>query len=446
MRALPVLAVLVLLFAGCAAPPADQGNKTGPASPPSPPASTPRSAPGFNPIAKLGTDKGDVYIEVFEEMVPLTAQNFLGYVRSHFYEGIKIHRVIGPAKQPPEGFMMQLGDPNTRDPTKSKDTWGQGDPNLPRIQDEFTAALRHDKAGVLSMANAGPNTGSSQFFITLGPAPHLDDKHAIFGRVIAGMDVVRAIGNVETDPQDHPVQDVVVRTTEVIERARKPADATHGLEAWTYSPVLNATANHTLQFGLVVRNTGNVREPVNATLEVPEGWRWAHLYPRDANVSAGASQVFIFRVTIPAEQAFADVPVRATFRSAGARAALGLGVHVGSLGARAAEGSPVSVHYVGTLPDGRLFDTSLWSIASNASVPKVAGVFQARPQAQYEPLDGWEVGSQQLIAGFSDGTRGLREGEARTVVIEPERAYGTGGKAPLSGRTLVFTIELLKVG
>lgn len=441
MRApLLALALLAAGLAGCTGP----GGAPPPAAPPAP-GPTPPPTPGFNPIAKFGTDLGDVYVEVFEDMVPLTAANFLGYVRSGFYEGIKVHRIVGPSRVPPDGFMIQMGDPNTRDPTKGPETWGRGDPNLPRIPDELHPALRHDAPGILSMANAGPNTGTSQFFITLAPTPSLDDKHAVFGKVVAGMNVVKAIGNARVSGET-PVEEIVIRETEVLEKRRDPAQVTRGLEAWTYTPVVNTTKNHTVQFAAFVRNTGNVREPVAARLEVPQGWNWSRVWPADENVSAGGSQGVMFRLTSPTEHAIGGpaVPVKAVFEASGERAEVPFQVKVGTLGRTALGGTRVQVHYIGTVPDGRLFDASLFSVASNASAPKYAPAFELRPSNQYGPLP-FTIGGGEVVLGFQEGAFLLREGEARTLPIPPEKAYGSSGQSPLAGRTLVFTIELVRV-
>jgi len=135
--------------------------------------------------ATITTAKGSIVIELFKDKAPITTSNFLALASSGFYDGIVFHRVI-------PGFMAQVGDPISKDPTKQQ-LWGTGGPGY-TIPDEFDPSLKHDKAGVVSMANAGPNTGGSQFFITHEETPWLDGKHAIFGQVIEGMDVVMELG------------------------------------------------------------------------------------------------------------------------------------------------------------------------------------------------------------------------------------------------------------
>ena len=148
---------------------------------------------------KFTTNKGVFVAEMFEDKAPLTTKNFIELVEKGFYDGIIFHRVI-------DGFMIQGGDPTGT---------GMGGPGY-KIKDEFGEGLKHDDEGILSMANAGPNTGGSQFFITLAPTPWLNGHHAIFGKVVAGMDVVRLIGVVPTDFRDRPREAVTMEKVEVV--------------------------------------------------------------------------------------------------------------------------------------------------------------------------------------------------------------------------------------
>ena len=151
-----------------------------------------------NRTVTMKTNHGTITIELFDEQAPKTAGNFADLVGKGFYDGVIFHRVI-------DGFMIQGGDP---------DGTGRGGPGY-KIPDEFGEGLAHDGEGVLSMANAGPNTGGSQFFITLAATPWLDGKHAIFGKVVDGLDVVREIGSVPTGPGDRPMNDVVMETVTI---------------------------------------------------------------------------------------------------------------------------------------------------------------------------------------------------------------------------------------
>jgi peptidyl-prolyl cis-trans isomerase A (cyclophilin A) len=163
--------------------------------------------------ATLHTTEGDIEIELYPEKVPNTVENFVGLATGEqewehpetgetkeeaLYDDVEFHRVI-------EGFMLQVGDPTGT---------GRGGPGY-TFDDEFHDDLRHDSAGTVSMANRGPNTNGSQFFITLDETPHLDGDHAVFGQVIDGMSVVRKIGSVETDAGDNPERDVRLESVEI---------------------------------------------------------------------------------------------------------------------------------------------------------------------------------------------------------------------------------------
>jgi peptidyl-prolyl cis-trans isomerase A (cyclophilin A) len=158
--------------------------------------------------ATLHTNRGDIVLNLLPNHAPATVENFVGLAegtkdwqdpatgekkREPFYNGVIFHRVI-------KGFMIQGGDRLGQ---------GTGGPGY-KFADEFHPSLRHDRAGILSMANAGPNTNGSQFFVTLGPTPHLDNRHSVFGEVVDGLEVVEKIGAVPTGRQDRPVTPVVI--------------------------------------------------------------------------------------------------------------------------------------------------------------------------------------------------------------------------------------------
>ncbi|SDQ24306.1 peptidyl-prolyl cis-trans isomerase A (cyclophilin A) [Natronobacterium texcoconense] len=164
--------------------------------------------------ATLHTSEGDIEVELYAERVPQTVANFVGLATGDqpwvdpeteevvedepLYDDVLFHRII-------DDFMIQTGDPTGT---------GRGGPGY-RFEDEFHDDLRHDDAGVLSMANSGPDTNGSQFFITLDEQEHLDGRHAVFGKVTDGMDVVRDIGAVETDENDRPVEDILLESVAV---------------------------------------------------------------------------------------------------------------------------------------------------------------------------------------------------------------------------------------
>ncbi|MDP8222844.1 MAG: peptidylprolyl isomerase [Candidatus Lernaella stagnicola] len=154
-------------------------------------------------FAEIETNMGTIKIKLFTERAPITTQNFIDLATSKktgkpFYDGVIFHRVI-------PSFMIQGGDPTGT---------GRGGPGY-HIDDEFHPDLKHDGPGILSMANAGPNTGGSQFFITVGATSHLDGRHAVFGKVVEGMDVVTAISTAKAGPGDRPLQEIVMKSVKI---------------------------------------------------------------------------------------------------------------------------------------------------------------------------------------------------------------------------------------
>ncbi|WJX73663.1 cytochrome P450 monooxygenase 71 [Trifolium repens] len=144
----------------------------------------------------MHTTMGDIHMKLYPEECPKSVENFTTHCKNGYYDNLIFHRVI-------KGFMIQTGDP-LGDGTGGQSIWGR------EFEDEFHKSLRHDRPFTLSMANAGPNTNGSQFFITTVATPWLDNKHTVFGRVVKGMDVVQAIEKVKTDKTDKPYQDVKI--------------------------------------------------------------------------------------------------------------------------------------------------------------------------------------------------------------------------------------------
>ncbi len=151
-------------------------------------------------VVQWYTSMGEFRAQLREDLVPVTAQNFIDLTNSQFYDGLIFHRVISD-------FMIQDGCPNGN---------GTGGPGY-TFDDEFHPDLRHDEPGILSMANSGPNTNGSQYFITVVPTTWLDDLHSVFGKIIDGMEVVYAISEVETDANDKPLIDVVIDSIRVVD-------------------------------------------------------------------------------------------------------------------------------------------------------------------------------------------------------------------------------------
>jgi peptidylprolyl isomerase len=144
-------------------------------------------------IVVFETNQGNVEIKLYPEVAPKTCENFIGLVNKGYYNGLIFHRVI-------KGFMIQGGDP-TGTGRGGESLWGRD------FEDEVTPSVQFNKAGLLAMANRGPSTNGSQFFITTVPTPHLNMNHTIFGEVVSGMDVIQAIENTRVGPGDKPVED-----------------------------------------------------------------------------------------------------------------------------------------------------------------------------------------------------------------------------------------------
>ena len=157
-----------------------------------------KSSSDASAVATMITSMGTMKIKLYSDLAPITVSNFIELSQKGFYNGLIFHRVI-------DNFMIQGGDPN------GDGTGGAGY----SFQDEFNSKLKHSKIGILSMANSGPNTNSSQFFITLTATPHLDNVHSVFGEVVDGLDVLKKIGKVKTAANDRPQKDVKIESVKI---------------------------------------------------------------------------------------------------------------------------------------------------------------------------------------------------------------------------------------
>ncbi|MEK6985255.1 MAG: peptidylprolyl isomerase [Candidatus Thermoplasmatota archaeon] len=420
MRTLATL-VLLALLAGCAAP-------TGPSGGPLvqdacllPTALTPVA----NPHVTFDTTEGDIVLEVFRNEAPITANNFLRLVAAGHYDGVRFHRVI-------KDFMMQGGDGALA-----------GKADAAAIPDEFHRLLRHDGKGILSMANAGANTGSDQFFITFAATPHLNDKHSVFGKVVTGFDVLDKINTEVAGGGDGTPKRPFSLEKATIQEQTTAAGAL-ALSLW--SPDSNhavGTAGGDTQFLVVVQNDGDRLVPVCVLFAAPAGLT-ARSETGFANFDVPAKQRVAFVVEARSDGSNADATLPVTVRTIGAEATLNLTVARSDavLDDTVATGDSVTGNYIGMTVDGRIFDTSVQSVAQYAKANGLGyGSFQVRPS--YAPFSFTPGGG--VIQGFTDLAVGTHAGGKAVGRIQPEDAYGASGQHALAGRTLMFQLEIVSV-
>lgn len=327
--------------------------------------------------AQFSTSMGEIYIRLEFDKVPMTVGNFVALAEGKmpnsgkelgtpFFDGTIFHRVI-------PNFMIQGGDPQGT---------GMGGPNY-KFGDEFHPELRHSGAGILSMANSGPGTNGSQFFITHNATPHLDNRHSVFGKVVSGQDVVVAIGNTPRGAQDRPNADVVLKKVTII-RKGAAAEGFDGLAAF------NA-----------------VQEKAKKEAE---------------------------------EQAKAAEAALAKYKKVGKTTESGLIyiVEKKGNGPKPLESQTVLMNYAGYFMDGKLFDTSIKEIAEKN------GVFD--PNRPYEPFPVTYGSQARVIEGWKEAMKLMRVGTKLKVIIPPNLAYGDRQMGPIpANSTLIFDMEMVKI-
>ncbi|MGL6038039.1 MAG: peptidylprolyl isomerase [Soonwooa sp.] len=330
--------------------------------------------------AKMQTSKGEMLIKLEDEKAPVTVANFVGLAEGKipnkakadkvpFYDGTIFHRVI-------KDFMIQGGDPQGT---------GMGDPGY-KFADEKND-LKHTGKGILSMANSGPNTNGSQFFITEVATPWLDGRHTIFGKVVKGEEVIDTIANVEKGPNDKPKEDIVLQKVTVFSK---------GDQYKKYDPA------KTFEEG-----KAKIEEKNKAFAAKEEADRLKKLQEFQANQDKLVNELKAGMQSTPSGLFYKITKSNPS-------------------GKAPKTGDVVSVHYAGKLVDGEEFDNSF---------------------KRGEPIQ-IPIGVGQVIKGWDEGIQLLKEGEAATLLIPASLGYGqrgAGGVIPANA-WLVFDVELVKVG
>jgi len=340
-------------------------------------------------FADINTGQGDIIIKLEMKKTPVTVANFVSlaegnnpfvseeYKDQKYFDGIIFHRVI-------KDFMIQGGDPTGT---------GRGNPGY-RFKDEFNDSLVHNKAGILSMANSGPKTNGSQFFITHKETPFLNGKHTVFGEVVIGLDVVDSIANVKTyaepNRKDKPVVDVTMNSVTIVR---------NGKEARNFDAVQVMT----------------------------------DYFAEEETVIAAIAKVKTdFAAEIKQQQELAEE--------------LPSGLKVLSLqegtGANPKIGDKVLVNYAGWLADGTLFDSNYEEVAI-----KFDNFDERRKQGGgYEPFPMDYSPDSRLVAGFKEGLLSMKVGDKIRIFIPPHLGYGEQGGGPIPPNAdLIFDLEIISL-
>ena len=338
--------------------------------------------------AEFNTSLGPVVAELYFEETPMTVASFVSlaegkskmvdstYKDKKYYDGLIFHRII-------DGFMIQGGDPTGT---------GSGGPGY-KYPDEFIDTLSHDSKGVLSMANAGPGTNGSQFFITLAPVKQLDGKHTVFGRIVKGQDVVDSIGKVETGPRDKPVKDVVMNEVNIIRKgkAAKDFDAPKEFEGKLADLEAEKEAEQK-----------RVQDMAQAKVD-----EFEELEAKADSLSSGLKIYFTKK----------------------------------GEGEKPKNGQKVKVDYEGYFEDGSIFDTNKKELAEDY------GIYDHRrdTQGMYNPMPMVYGPDAPMIPGFKEGIQQMSIGDEAVIFIPSHLGYGERGygRAIPPNTDLIFKIELV---
>ncbi len=340
--------------------------------------------------ADIQTNRGDIIVKLEHQKTPVTVANFISlaegtnpfvseqYKNKKYYDGVTFHRVI-------QDFMIQGGDPTAT---------GTGNPGY-RFKDEIDETLKHSRAGILSMANSGPRTNGSQFFITHKETSHLDGRHTVFGEVVVGMEVVDTIARTKTyqepNRKDRPVEDVVMNTIEIVRRGKeaKGFDAVQILTDYFAEEEERIAKMEKIKSDFAAEMAG---QKLSAE-ELPSGLRIQVIKSGD--------------------------------------------------GTKPKTGDNVLVNYAGWLADGTLFDTSEKEIAEKFG--KFENLNQLH-RGDFSPSPMNYSPDSRLIPGFKEGLLRMGVGDKLRLFIPPHLGYGPQGGGPIPPNAeLIFDLELVDI-
>ncbi len=354
--------------------------------------------------AELVTNKGTIVVKLTPDKTPVTVANFVALAEGNhpmvaeefknkpYYNGLIFHRVMN-------NFMIQSGDPKAT---------GFGGPGY-KFGDEFDEDLKHDKPGILSMANSGPNTNGSQFFITETPRPNLDNKHSVFGEVVLGLEIQDSISNVKTGEKDRPVAPVVIEALNIIRQ---------GFDARKFDAV------KTWETELPLLDEKRKKKEEEARLLVEEERKKA-----EAVKLAAANNI---------------LPSLTDYKSKASTLQSGLMMHfiTKGTGAKPKLGQEVTVNYEGYFIDGILFDSN------RKDVEESFGMFNPRKEqgGYYGPMKTKIGPDVAMISGFKEAIASIRVGDKVFVYVPSHLAYGERGRQQIKPNTdLVYIIEMMEI-
>jgi cyclophilin family peptidyl-prolyl cis-trans isomerase len=356
--------------------------------------------------AEFVTNKGTMVAKLSHDKTPVTVANFVAlaegshpmvseeYKGKPFYNGIIFHRVIN-------GFMIQGGDPTGT---------GGGNPGY-KFEDEFHPDLQHDKPGILSMANSGPATNGSQFFITEVPTPHLNNRHSVFGELVLGMNIHDSISNVKTAGADKPIEDVVIEQLNIIRKGKE-------------AKAFNAPKVFEEELPKIKERQEQMREEARKEAEAKQA-------EKDAKNIEAATEI---------EVVLDDYLAKTKTLDSG----LKIYTIINGNGPKPATGSTVKMNYEGYFTDGRLFDTSVQSVAERHGMLNE----QKAAANAYQPMPMPISPDAGMIAGFKEAATQMKVGDKIFVYMPSHLAYGergAGGGFIPPNTDLIFIMEMVGI-